>query len=112
MSLFLLGSCSKLTSSIVKHLATQNIYRKIIIGDILPSYSLFKRFYSLKQQLEGVNTSTSVDILKICSLETVNENIAEASDVLFITHDYSKNVISKTALVKEVAEDAKHVKYK
>ena len=76
MSLFLLGSCSKLTSSIVKHLASQNIYRQIVIGDILPSYSLFKRFYSLKEQLEGVNTTTTVDLLKITALETVNENIA------------------------------------
>lgn len=108
MSLFLLGSCSRITNSIVTHLASQNIYRKIVIGDLLPSYSLFKRYYSLKEQLSRVQTQTSVDILKLTTLETINENIAEASDLLFITHDYAKNVLSKTTLVKEVAEGAKH----
>lgn len=72
MSLFLLGSCSKITSSIVKRLAQENIYKKIVIGDIMPSYSLFKRFYNLKKELNSIQTNTIVDLLKINTLDTLN----------------------------------------
>ena len=68
MSLFLLGSCSKITAAIVKRLAAENLYRKIVIGDLLPSYSLFNRFYNLKAELETVDTQTNVEILKVSTL--------------------------------------------
>ena len=48
MSLFVIGSCSKITNNILLSLAKQNIYKSITIGDLLPHHSCFNRYYFLK----------------------------------------------------------------
>lgn len=52
MSLFIVGSVSRITSNIVHHLAKNSQYKAITIGDLLPSYDYHHRFYRLQRELE------------------------------------------------------------
>jgi predicted PP-loop superfamily ATPase len=51
MSLYIVGSCSKITQNIVLQLAKNNQYKKITIGDMLPVYQFHSRFYQLQKDL-------------------------------------------------------------
>ena len=49
MSLYIVGSCSKITRNIVLQLAKNNQYKNITIGDMLPVYEFHNRFYTLQK---------------------------------------------------------------
>lgn len=49
MSLYIVGSCSKITRNIVLQLAKNNQYNQITIGDLLPVYELHDRYYQLRK---------------------------------------------------------------
>jgi hypothetical protein len=51
MSLYIVGSCSKITRNIILQLAKNNQYKNITIGDILPVYEFHNRFYTLQKDL-------------------------------------------------------------
>lgn len=49
MSLYIVGSCSRITRNIIVQLAKNNQYSKITLGDVLPAYELHDRYYQLKK---------------------------------------------------------------
>jgi hypothetical protein len=49
MSLFIIGSVSRITSKIVHHIARNSQYKSVTIGDLLPSYDFHNRFYRLQK---------------------------------------------------------------
>lgn len=49
MSLFIVGSCSRITNGIIKSLIAKNLYTRIVIGDIFPTYCAFQRYYKLRE---------------------------------------------------------------
>lgn len=49
MSLFIIGSVSRVTSNIVHHLAKNSKYTAVTIADILPVYDFHNRFYRLQR---------------------------------------------------------------
>lgn len=49
MSLYIIGSCSRITQNIVLQLAKNNQYSQITIGDLLPVYEFHDRFYQLRR---------------------------------------------------------------
>jgi hypothetical protein len=62
MSLFIVGSCSKITRNIVLQLAKNNQYNQITIGDVLPHYDLHQRYYQLRRDLADLNLTTQVGL--------------------------------------------------
>ena len=51
MSLLIVGSCSRVTQNIVLALGKQQLYKKITISDLLPTYDMHRRYYRLKRHL-------------------------------------------------------------
>lgn len=49
MSLFVVGSVSRITSNIVTRLAQEGKFSTITIADLLPSYEYHNRFYRLQR---------------------------------------------------------------
>lgn len=49
MSLFIVGSVSRVTSKIIHHLAKNSQYKAITIADVLPTYDYHHRFYRLQK---------------------------------------------------------------
>ena len=109
MSLYIVGSCSKITQNIVLQLAKNNQYKKITIGDLLPVYSLHNRFYQLQKDIAENKSIISVILDKLIQPHQLYKAVNESDDVLFVTHDYYQNVSSKTKLMKLVAEYANKV---
>jgi hypothetical protein len=62
MSLFIVGSCSKITRNIVLQLVKNNQYNQITIGDVLPHYDLHQRYYQLRRDLADLNLTTTVGL--------------------------------------------------
>jgi hypothetical protein len=62
MSLFIVGSCSKITRNIVLQLVKNNQYNQITIGDVLPHYDLHQRYYQLRRDLADLNLTTQVGL--------------------------------------------------
>lgn len=52
MSLFIIGSVSRITSNIVHQIAKTNQYKSITIADLLPTYDYHHRFYRLQKELD------------------------------------------------------------
>lgn len=103
MSLYIVGSCSKITKNIILQLAKNNQYSQITIGDLLPEYNLHERYYQLKRELADGKFTTKVNIEKLIQPGQLYNHVQTASDVLFVTHDYYFNTTSKTKLMKLVA---------
>lgn len=49
MSLFIVGSVSRITSNIVHQIAKTSLYRSVTIADLLPTYDFHHRFYRLQK---------------------------------------------------------------
>lgn len=62
MSLFIVGSCSKITRNIIIQLAKNNQYNQITLGDVLPIYDFHQRYYQLRRELANAKLSTQVDL--------------------------------------------------
>lgn len=109
MSLYIVGSCSRITRNIVLQLAKNKQYSQITIGDLLPVYEFHERFYQLKRELADQNSSTKVTLDKLIQPGQLYQAVSGQCDVLFVTHDYYYNVTAKTKLMQLVAEYAKNV---
>lgn len=62
MSLFIIGSVSRITSNIILQLSKNKQYSAITVLDPLPSYEYHHRFYRLQQQIENAQYSTKVSL--------------------------------------------------
>lgn len=109
MSLLIVGSTSRITQSIVLHLARQNAYKSITISDLLPLYGYHHRYYRLRKALAEQQTSTTVSLTKLARTDELHAQIQQHQDVLFVTHDYFQSVTSKTKLMELTAEFSKNV---
>jgi hypothetical protein len=58
MSLYIIGSCSKITRNIVLELSKNNQYKNITIGDLLPVYDFHSRYYQLRRDLSEAKSQT------------------------------------------------------
>lgn len=56
MSLFIIGSVSRVTSNIVHQLSKNKQYSSITIGDLLPNYQYHHRFYRLQRELDNLKS--------------------------------------------------------
>lgn len=54
MSLFVVGSASRITSNIITQLAKNRQYSSITIADLLPSYENYHRYYRLQKDLKNL----------------------------------------------------------
>jgi len=88
MSLLIVGSCSRITQNIIHKLSKQQVYQKITIADLLPTYDFHRRFYKLKKTLNDEKLTTSVAINKIALADDLYHQINSHNDVLYVTHDY------------------------
>lgn len=109
MSLVIVGSCSKITQNIVLALARHNLYQKITISDLLPTYDFHRRFYRLSRHLKDQKATTEVSIEKMIRADTLYHQIQSHDHVLFVTHDYFHSTTSKTKLMELTAECSKAV---
>lgn len=64
MSLFIIGSVSRITSNIILQLSQNNQYQKITVLDPLPTYDYHHRFYRLQQQIENAKYTTELSLEK------------------------------------------------
>lgn len=105
MSLYLIGSVSRVTSNIITQLARNKQYASVTIADLLPSYNNMNRYYRLQQDLEKLQLDTSIEV-KLEKLFDINQihSHTKYDDVLYVTHDYYSHVTSKTKLMSIVAE--------
>lgn len=49
MSLFIIGSVSRITSSIIHHISKNSQFKSVTVADLLPSYDYHHRFYRLQK---------------------------------------------------------------
>lgn len=103
MSLYVIGSCSRITRNIVLQLAKNNQYNQITICDLLPVYDFHDRFYQLKRELSDLKSNTKVTLDKLIQPSQLYTAVNGEGDVLFVTHDYYTNVTAKTKLMRLVA---------
>jgi hypothetical protein len=65
MSLFIIGSCSKITRNIIVQLSKNNQYQHITLGDLLPTYEFHERYYKLRKELADHKFNTTVQLDKL-----------------------------------------------
>lgn len=110
MSLFIVGSLSRITRGIINTLVQRNLYGKIIVGDLFPTYAAFQRYYRLREELAEIKSgSTLVKPVKLLEQNDIHLWSKRADQILYVTHDYYVNVTSKTRLMEMVADAAKEV---
>lgn len=111
MSLLIVGSCSRLTQTIIKHLIQKGQYSKITLADLFPQYHHFHRYYKLREELEGIQTAkkTEIEPVKLVEQNDLYHNTKKADHILYVTHDYYVNTISKNKLMEATAEASQFV---
>ena len=110
MSLFIVGSCSRLTRGIINTLVQRNLYGKIIVGDLFPTYPAFQRYYRLREEIAEIKSgSTLIKPVKLLEQNDLHLWSRRVDQILYVTHDYYLNVTSKTRLMRMLAEAAKEV---
>ena len=107
MSLFIIGSVSRITSNIVLQLAKNNQYKSITIADILPTYDFHHRFYRLQRDLDQSQLSIDLNLTKLTNINDLSKQ-SNFDDVLYVTHDYYNAVTSKTKLMELTAQANKN----
>lgn len=108
MSLFIVGSCSRITSGIVANLVSKNLYGKIVIGDIFPTYCAFQRYYKLRERVAQIkNGNTLIKPVKLLDENDIYLWARRADHLMYVTHDYYENVASKTKLMEVLADATK-----
>ena len=90
-------------------LARQSQYQKITIDDVLPAYDFHRRFYKLKRSLKDQKSNTEISINKIIKYDDLYHHIKQHNDILYVTHDYFQNAVSKTKLMELTATYSKNV---
>lgn len=109
MSLLIVGSCSRVTQNIVLAASKQNLYKKITIADLLPTYDFHRRYYRLRRQLSDQKSQSEVVLDKIIKTDHLYHQIQGHDHVLSVTHDYFHSTTSKTKLMELTADFAKQV---
>lgn len=109
MSLFIIGSTSRVTSHIVTQLAKNGQYKNITISDLLPAYNNFYRYYRLQRDLKNLQVNVNLDLVKLHEISNIYE-AQNHDDVLFVTHDYYSHVTAKTRLMELTASICKDKK--
>lgn len=110
MSLFIVGSVSRITSNIVHHLAKNSLYKSVTIADLLPAYDFHHRFYRLQKELDQSQLHLNLNLTKLNNLNDLSQH-SNYDDVLYVTHDYYQSVTSKTKLMELTAEACRYRKY-
>lgn len=110
MSLFIIGSVSRVTSNIIHHLAKHGTYKSVTIADLLPAYEYHSRFYRLQSDLDQSGAKLNLNLTRLTSLNDLKKS-EQFDDVLYVTHDYYQNVVSKTRLMELTATANKGRKY-
>lgn len=110
MSLFIVGSVSRVTANIITELARRGAYSSITVGDLLPHYHFHHRFYQLQQNLENLNLTQNLQIQKLSQVNDVYEAEKSHQDILFVTHDYYQHVTSKTKMMELTAQACRKVR--
>lgn len=68
MSLFIIGSVSRVTSNIVFQLAKSGQYKSVTIADILPTYSFHSRFYRLQHDLDQAQLKLDLSLTRLTNI--------------------------------------------
>ena len=110
MSLFIVGSVSRITSNIVHQLAKNPHFKSVTIADLLPSYDYHYRFYRLQKELDEAKAQLTLNLTKLSNLNDLSAQ-SKFDDVLYVTHDYYEGVTSKTRLMELTAEACQHRKH-
>jgi hypothetical protein len=109
MSLLIVGSCSRVTQNIILAASKQNLYKKITVADLLPTYDFHRRYYRLRRQLSDQKSQSEVVLDKIIKADHLYHQIQGHDHVLSVTHDYFHSTTSKTKLMELTADFAKQV---
>lgn len=111
MSLFIVGSCSRLTRGIIGSLVQRNLYNKIVVGDLFPTYESFQRYYRLREEVAEIKSgSTLIKPVKLLEQNDIHLWARRADQILFVTHDYYLNVTSKIRLMRMLTTATKEVR--
>jgi hypothetical protein len=110
MSLLIFSSANKIAQGIIKRLYASNQFERIICADLYPTYSSVQRFLYFREELDEINSSTTLIERKIEEKSDLIKAISEASHLVYITHDYYTLVPSKLNLIKTTAQLAKNAK--
>lgn len=106
MSLLVINSSSRVAGGLIKGLAKNGQYDRIVCADLLPNYKAIERFINLQQE---VSSKDRLVDLKITGKSSLEDAIHQADQVVYVTHEYSQNVPSKTSMfdnvVKMMAEE-------
>lgn len=74
MSLFIIGSVSRVTSNIVHHLAKHGTYTSVTIADLLPCYEFHHRFYRLQRDLETASSNLKLNLTRLVSINDLGKS--------------------------------------
>lgn len=110
MSLLVFNASNRIAQGVVRKLYGSGNFEKIVCADVYPSYSSIQRFLNFKNELGAGNSNTQLTDVKITERSDLKEAIANASHVVYITHDYYSLTASKLNLIKTTAELAKKSK--
>ena len=107
MSLLVVSGANKVAQGVIRGLHSSGKYERIVVADVFPSYYYVQRYLNFKDTLTQNNTKLSeVKLTDMTDLETAIKN---ATDVVYVTHDYYQNVPSKLNLIKHTAQLSKKV---
>lgn len=99
MSLLVINSSSRVAGGLIKGLAKNGSYDKIICADLLPNYKAIERFIGLKHEIDSKNQLVDLKITGKTSLENA---INQADQIVYVTHEYPQNAPSKTSMFDSV----------
>lgn len=104
MSLLVIGA-SKVGQGVIRGLQGSGKYERIVCADVFPSYLPLKQFLEFKDTLGA--SATKVSETKIADKTDLEIAIRGATQVVFVTHDYYRNVPSKLTFIKHAASLSK-----
>jgi len=107
MALLVVNASSKVSQGVLKRLYASGTYEKIIAADLYPNYYAIERFLRFKSELDGIQTKTQLEDIKLSDKSDLLRALKRSSHVVYITHDYYKLTSSKLNLIKTVAEASK-----
>lgn len=101
MSLLVFTATSRVGAGVVRRIHKSGQFEKIVCGDLYTNYNQIDKYIRLKDSLE--TSTTDLTDVKIEGKSTLEEQIGEADQVLYISHDQYSLTSSKLNLIKTVA---------
>jgi len=109
MSIGIFSIGSIISKGLAAFLHSSGQYRKIIMADIFPHYNYLKRLLSFKDfvmEKNGVK-DCRIEVEKIQNFDELRKMMSKCDKFIYFSHNYYKNVPSKTFLLLKIAKIAK-----